>query len=589
MLTGTIAVGITPTGTLWAIATPQSDEIDVQITAAGHVTLEADANFRFLQSVVPNSLTIPDVQNLVIRLGAGHDRLTIRGGSSPAELSSVKVFAAGGNDQIDLSNLQVAQSVVVRGQTGADTIRILDHESSLGDRTRLFGGVGEDQATSPAGAYHVGFRRFSELLELDPFDAESNTEKIHSVVHHGGTAAIPAGSWPVRPISIKSQGGIVGLGEGISELRLDLDESPGRYDPQHVISTDIPAVTDGFVSDVYVTDLTINGDYQSVDWSNVYGDGNGFGIYVRAADQSHFKNLEIKNTWTDGIYVSNILHQDNNTRRTHFENITIYDAGRQGVSVVGGEQLVFDNFRVSSIGRGDSLHTSPRSAIDLEPESNVQRLVRDITISNWNIHHVGQGILVSGGHSAEQARNVRIENIAMYDLDGPQILAIRDTHDVFVKNISSVGHVTTAGLGVFFQDATGEVEDVTLRYSSGSNYLVHVTGDSDLNIRRLLIDRTERGAIHIGGEPGDSQNTNVRFVDFDIRNLGNAGLSVIRVNSRGHVKFANGSISGSSAAPYTLRLYTDILCSACHFVASRYGLFAPEVDGIAIGDSNSWN
>lgn len=580
MLAGSIvATLVTPT---YLVLTGDSDDnaLGVTISNDGDVAIVADAGTEIVwQRESVSLLQLDGVSTIDIRLRSGDDTINVRGATPDARVDSVQINARAGDDHVELADFTASRSVRVYGQSGNDSIRVLESEGLSPRSSVFFGGGGRDTIWMPSQSRSAGFEESYNYLELSPTDADANTLVIESFTLTGQKVAIPSGSWPVRPVSIQSNGGITGHGAGVSELRLKLS-APGRFDPQYVVGAALPSVAGGFVENISVNDLTLSGNFRFIDWSNVYGDGNAFGLFVRATKDSRFEDLEIRAVWTDGIYVSNILHEDNNSRDIVFEDITIHHAGRQGVSVVGGEQLLFDNFTVSSIGRDAPLHTSPRSAIDLEPEANVARLVRDITISNWDIDRVGQGILVSAGHSVAPATNIVIQNVTIDNLDGPQILAVRDAVDIQIENVSSRKHVTTAGLGVIFVDSTGTVDGLSIQASQGSNYVLRVRGESDITIRDLLIEDADRGVIQVGGEPHESlENSSLRLVDFEVRDVGIGGLSAIRIRSAGHVSFSEGIVEDTVESPFTFDLYTDIFCFQCNFTAGFLDLLNPNLDG----------
>lgn len=578
MLTGSVTAKLASPSHLVLSGDRFENAIEITISGEGEVGVESNGKTSLLWENQPHdSIQLDDISRITINLRGGDDTLEVRGIFGNSRIQSVRVFGGAGHDHLELGGFVATKTVRLKGQGGDDNIRVM---GSASEGLSVFrGGTGDDTIWMPAQSRSNGFEDTYNYLELSPTDADANEATIESFTLNGGQVVIPPGSWPVRPVEIQSNSGITGHGAGVSELRLEIS-APGRFDPQYVVGTALPEVAEAFVENVFVNNLTLNGNYSSIDWSNVYGDGNAFGLHVRATRDSKFENLEIESTWTDGIYVSNILHQDNNSREIVFEDITIHHAGRQGVSVVGGEKLLFNNFDVFSIGRDGPLHTSPRSAIDLEPEANVARLVRDITISNWNIDRVGQGILVSASHSVAPATNIVIQNVSINDLDGPQSLAVRDAVGIRIENVSSQNHITDAGLGVIFVDSTGTVDGLSIRQSQGSNYLLRIRGDSDIEIRDLLIEDSDRAAIQVGGEPHEPlENSSLRLDDFEIRELGIEWLSAIRIFSAGDVIFSNGIVSDTTQSPFTFDLHTDIYCVACDFAASSQGLLRPDLDG----------
>ena len=510
-----------------------------------------------------------------IDLGAGDDTVRLGDARLGVEIESTIRLGAGSDELISLSPGNLAATRVAAGP-GDD--RFLGQAEPEMQVTGFEQGAGESPTRGPI------------EVALDPIDAAGNTRLIESYVLAGKQVLIPAGSWPVRPISIGSYGGIVGQGAGVSELRLEIT-TPTRYDPQHVLATAVPEDPSQFTRGVVVKDLTLDGNFQNIQWDEVYGDGNGFGLYVRAAADSVFKGLEIKNQWTDGIFVSTVLGHANNSKNCVFEQITIHHCGRQGVSLVGGEHLRFNEFVVHAIGRTRGLDRSPRSALDMEPEPGVQRLVRHITVSNWNIRNVGQGILVSTTHSSAPAQDILIRDITIEDANGPQLLAVRDARNVNVRNFHARNHVG-GGVGVLFRNTIGVVTNLSIIETQGTNFPLRIDGTSQMVLRQITLDNAERGALQIGGEPGDlSQATHVELTDFSFRNLGRQlnGLPLVRIHSTGTVTLTRGTISDIGNARYTAQLFTDTSFDQCDFQPGSQGLFDPTKSGQATGEGNSWN
>lgn len=456
--------------------------------------------------------------------------------------------------------------------------------------------VNGDGACSPIDAILVinllNAQQDGTVLELSPTDADFNTRLIESHVQLGLSVVIPEGAWPVRPISMGPQSSLRGVGKDLSELRLELDTAPGRSDPQHVIGVVAPKTAGGFVSNIRVSDLTINANFANIDWSQVYNDGNGHGLRLHAVEKSTFERLEIKNARTDGIYIATVLGFENNSRELKFDDITIHHAGRQGVSIVGGEKITLTRFTVTDIGRDANLHISPRSAIDLEPEPNAKRWVRDITIRDWTIRRVGQGILATGTGSSKPMENIVIKDISIVDLDGPQVLAVREVKNLQVNNVvSREHHSATGGLSVFFGDTEGDVYGLKIRDITGVNYPIQIRGDSDIRLQNIVVSDTHRGILQIGGAPSQaSENTKVTLTSFAFTDSSQLATPYvpIRVNSAATVTMRNGEMLGIGNSLFTMELTTDVTCHNCDFAEGTVKYFYGQANGNALGNGNSW-
>ncbi|MEM7315444.1 MAG: hypothetical protein AAF497_20065, partial [Planctomycetota bacterium] len=308
--------------------------------------------------LVRNSKT---TRNLSIQSQAGNDQITV----TDSEFDLLNIVSSNGRDRVQLTgeiegnrstiNLGNQSDQLVIGSvdesatitatgnwdlgSASDVLQMISGELA---QVTVNGGRGNDRVQADLRPLNTGFERFCDAdgsncrtaLRLTN-NAERNTRVIEEVVQRGGEAIIPAGVWLVNPIAMGSNSSIVGQGQGVSELRLVVDR-PTRYEDQHVIVAALPE-TNGFIENISVSNITLNGNQSRNNWSSVYNDGNAHGLYVRATANSKFHDLEIKNCYTDGIYVSTVLGQTNNSQHNTFERINIHDCGRQGVSVVGGE------------------------------------------------------------------------------------------------------------------------------------------------------------------------------------------------------------------------------------------------------------
>jgi len=375
---------------------------------------------------------------------------------------------------------------------------------------------------------------------LLPGDPGGNTTKIEAIVNPSdpkvepGHARIPKGVWPVGAIVMASNSRISGCGMGLSELVLELVD-PMTSSLQAVISTAVPEPPIGgeptYTGPVTVNDITLNGNHQDINWSNITNDGDAFGVWARACQDSMFYNLEIKDCWTDGIMSTkeqfNNTGQDNNSRNCVFDNIIIKDCGRQGVSVVGGEKLVFSNFIVERIGRVDTSDAgfakSPKAAMDIEgndPNSvspPIKNTTRHIAITNWTITDCGQGILGSGDKSFLPAEGLVISNIDCRDLDGVQILRVVSFSGVAVSNLTCRNFNpvdTTAnvpdGNAFIIQNAKGTFSNISVFNATNANYMFQIRGDdsdvdgddSDVDLSNILIDGCSGPVVNVGPPTG---------------------------------------------------------------------------------------
>jgi hypothetical protein len=443
--------------------------------------------------------------------------------------------------------------------------------------------------------------------------AAQNTANIEAIINAtgGGHARIPKGNFPVEPITMKSNARISGCGIGLSTLYLALPAPPNNTDPQYVIATE-EMTGNGYIENVTVSDITLNGNKGAIDWSNTgwnpatpgLNQGDAYGIWARNCRDSIFKNIEIIECWTDGVMFSipfgvSVLNPSLNCI---LSNAIIRSCDRQAVSIVGGSQIALSNITAEDISQ-DTDAKPPGAAIDVEPGQGTPAST-NIVISDIVVSKAQQGIISNGGTSSIGTQSgISISNVTCRDLNGPQALGIIETQGVTVDGFvcTNFNPVGMAGLGYRFAGSTGTASKLSMFNATNANYVFRVqddtaeaVSDSDLNISNVHLDGCDKAAVFIGGNT-NADNSSVSLSNFVIRNVyrqsGTVG-GVIFCRSNGNVRFINGLMSDVGSAPHEVQLKTDASFEACDFADKEPDfLFSalPGDDGKSLGCTNRWN
>lgn len=119
--------------------------------------------------------------------------------------------------------------------------------------------------------------------------------------------------------------------------------------------------------------------------------------------------LRIESSGGDGIYIGTTRQQPY-CKNVTIKDVTCYDNHRQGISVIGAEDLFIENCTFAS-----TWGTAPSAGIDLEPDTNTQRLV-NIQIKNCLFQdNEGHEVLVYPKHLDKTSPpiSIRFENCVM--------------------------------------------------------------------------------------------------------------------------------------------------------------------------------
>jgi Right handed beta helix region len=212
------------------------------------------------------------------------------------------------------------------------------------------------------------------------FDREDSTEMLQAALNSGArTLVIPymGQPWVVRPLQLRSQQEIV-FEPGVVVLAKKGDFRGGG---------------DSLFTAVGQSNLVLRGygatlrmhkrDYQHPPYTKAEW---RMGLALRGCRQVRVEGLRIESSGGDGIYV------DGGASLDWSEDITLrdcvaYDNHRQGLSVISAVNLLVENCTFAN-----TWGTAPEAGIDLEPDTEKQRLVncviRNCTFENNNGNEV---------------------------------------------------------------------------------------------------------------------------------------------------------------------------------------------------------
>lgn len=113
----------------------------------------------------------------------------------------------------------------------------------------------------------------------------------------------------------------------------------------------------------------------------------GMGISIYGSTNINIYNIDIKDTWGDGIYINS--QKDKQSRNVLIRNGHIDNARRNGISIISGENITIDNVLVSNTNG-----TRPAAGIDIEPNHRTD-VLKNITLKNIKtINSENEGILI---------------------------------------------------------------------------------------------------------------------------------------------------------------------------------------------------
>jgi len=217
----------------------------------------------------------------------------------------------------------------------------------------------------------------------------------------------------------------------------------------------------------------------------VVGEGQKVGIRTHNAQNLKILGLNIEDAAGDGIYIGASVAGDV-SGNVLIQDVTISNAFRNGISVIGVDGLVIDNTVIVNTGG-----TPPQAGIDFEPDSSGQRIV-NVTVRNtviagngkhgimWHLNNLSD----DGASSTGLIENVTVSgNIGDGLSMGPMPLLNWDIRDSLLINQGDDGFDVDSGPGT-----------QTIEYSA-------FFGNADTNLRGDVLFGT--GTFDVNGTPPD--------------------------------------------------------------------------------------
>ena len=269
-------------------------------------------------------------------------------------------------------------------------------------------------AAAPSGASGAWVRAYSGALNIKwfgatPNDATDDTAAIEGALSMAGEIFVPPGTYRHAPSAATGfLSNTTIFGSGNESVIKYAPLSPPRWtDIQQVLRPRAYANVDNVV----IRDLVIDGNRDGVDWRRIPGDGDAYGIGLWGTQNVVLDNVEVRNAYTDAFllaYSHSSRRDRRNTRNVRFGNLRAINSGRQGMSIISAEGVTGSHLHVDTVNR-----SSPRAALDMEPNVTAPDLVKDIDIDQVTARNVGAGVLIAGVSAVQDVTigSIIVENV----------------------------------------------------------------------------------------------------------------------------------------------------------------------------------
>lgn len=149
------------------------------------------------------------------------------------------------------------------------------------------------------------------------------------------------------------------------------------------------------VENVHIIGGKVQGEKDTHD--GTYGE-YGYGVNIVASKNITIEQMEVFNCWGDSIFVGWV--GETNSHNVKIYNCKLHDSRRQGISVVGGLDVVIRDCEIYNISG-----TAPQYGIDIEPDGDYG-FAKNIIIDGCYIHDCAKGsvVLYSGGNTIQSVK-----------------------------------------------------------------------------------------------------------------------------------------------------------------------------------------
>lgn len=257
-------------------------------------------------------------------------------------------------------------------------------------------------------------------------DGNDDTQAIQDAIDatpSGGTLYIPHGTFLINPaFQGPNQWGAIVDRMGIyphSNMTIILDND--------TVLQAIPSE-----EEIYCVVSLVNADNITLSGGTIKGERyghlgstgeHGRVLGVWSSDNIEIVNTIVKDAWGDGIYIWDDANKK--TENIHFCNVTVENSRRQGIGIVGADNVLIENSKILN-----TIGTSPESGINCEPNPGQQ--VTNVVIRNCEITgNSGTGVRFDGVDSVTYGN--RLEYSIIRD-NGYNGIYIDNSQDNVVSN-----------------------------------------------------------------------------------------------------------------------------------------------------------
>ncbi|GAA0475248.1 hypothetical protein GCM10009096_16120 [Parasphingorhabdus litoris] len=354
---------------------------------------------------------------------------------------------------------------------------------------------------------------------------EQDTAALQAAFNIGGAVRLSKKTYMFEPgidRGLISNNQIIGVGKE-TIIKLGFSKPPSTNTIQQVLR---PKNYQN-VENLLIADICIDGNMTQIDWSGVKGDGNAFGIGLWGTQNVTIRDVLVRNCWTDGIYIA-YSHSTRPNRRNSSDiqfagNIQIEDCGRQGMSIISAESLYCPAISIKGI-----LRTSPKAAIDIEPNNRAPDKVADIYFGEIKSENTGAGFIIAGVSAPE---SIHIDRLICKDVRSTYGLAIGSARDVFI------GHVVL--------EKTGGGNYPVVRISDYQNIYI---GHCDTIVR----ESAKPGVLWSFEVDGTRFHHKNKDLQVDILNLNGSQAGGLRTEANTSSSFGSVTTSNINRADYAL-------------------------------------